>query len=847
MRSALVAALLARAALAATPEPGDAAIAARAAGPIRVDGRLDEPDWANAPAWSAFVQVFPRAGAPPSERTEVRFLYDDGTIYVGITCHDRRPEEIARPLARRDDLPPGDGVRVALDSLHDHRTGYSFAISAGGVLEDRLLFNDDEDSKDWDAVWLGATSTSGDGWTAELAIPLAELRLRGSGPRTFGVYVERTIGRTHEVIGSVLIRSSSGGFVSRFGHLELGAVDPPLGVELTPYLAARAVMRPQFSDPARPMPRIVDPSADLGLDVRAPLGPGLTLTGAVNPDFGQVEADPVILNLTRFEPFFPEKRPFFLKDLDLFEPLRGGDAPHQILYTRRVGLSAPILGAAKISGEAAPGWQLGVLDALVVGASAPRDEANPDRRVEFHAEQPLRVAPNSALPAEPPAPRNFLAATLRRALGGSSSARLSAALATPLGPACTPEDEDAVPQPARCQPGGNAAAADVDLRSRSGDYGFAGQVAVSQSVGGPSERVLPDGTRLARGDAGVGTYGIVGKTSGEPLQADLLWEYAAPRFDVNATGFQPDQNVAALSPSLRFVRASEGIGGLRSFSARLSGRTAWSSDGRGLLREARASLDATAVTGGYHEVSCGGDVSGWTWDLREIVGSGLAYLRPASASASCTATTNRNRPVSLQVEANASRFFPAGLVEGAGVWGGGGQAVAFLRPARRFETRLGAQVTQKIVPGRFIDEAEDGSFLFGDLLSRSVTLKLRQEIVATRALSFQLYAELFAALGRFQAYYTAPPPSSDRLHLRSLRPVPAPSDPHDFRLASLRVNAVVRWEYRPGSTLFLVYARQQDGERSLDARTRIDLGLDPLSSAPATDVFLVKVSFWSVR
>jgi hypothetical protein len=845
LRWALAAASCAAATIAPAYEPSSAPIVAeRAPGPIRIDGRLDEPAWAAARPWSGFVQIFPRAGESPSERTEVRFLYDAATIYVGITCRDTRADEIGRPLSRRDSLPPGDKVRVALDSLHDRRNGYSFGVSAGGVLEDRILFDDAEDSKDWDAVWEGAAAKTPDGWTAELAIPLAELRMRGGGPQTFGIYVERTIGRTHEVIGSALIPSSAGAFVSMFGDLELGPVAPPLGIEVTPFLAARVVAHPQFSD--RALPRLVDPSADLGFDLRAPLGPGLTLTGTVNPDFGQVEADPVILNLTRFEPFFPEKRPFFLKDLDLFVPPRGGDSPQQILYTRRIGLTAPILGAAKVSGEATPGWQLGMLDAVVVGAgAAPGDEAHPDRRVQFHPAQPLRIGPNSALPAEAPAPRNFLAGTLRRPIGDASSAGVSLASATPLGGTCSAEDEARSPPPDRCTPGGNVLAADLELRPVS-VVTMTGQIAMSQAVGGPSSRTLPDGTELRHGELGVGSYGLAGKTGGEPIQADLGWEYASPAFDVNATGFQPDQNVVAFSPSLRFVRAAEGFGDLRSFSARLSGRGAWSSDGRRLLREARGSLDVAATLPTFHELDCGGDVFGWAWDLREIVGTGIAYERPARAAASCTVTTDQHRPAYLQVSVDANRVFTAGLVQGAGPWGGSAQAVVYLRPLARAETRVGVQLGQKIVPGRFIDEA-NGTLRFGDLLSRSLTVKLRQEVLVTRDLSLQVYAELFSALGRYKAYYTAPEPPDARLFLRELEPTPAPAEALDFRLTSLRANAVLRWEYRPGSTLFVVYAHQQDGSRSLDPRSPIDLSLGPLAHAPATDVFLVKVSLWSVR
>jgi len=372
----LTAALLATAAPATTlaAAPGDPLRAARRTGEIVLDGRLEEPAWDVAPAHDGFFQSFPKEGQPPSERTEVRVLYDDRALYVGIVCHDSRPAEIARPLGRRDNAPYGDAVVVLLDSNHDKRTAYWFKLNAAGVQEDALLFGEDESNADWDAVWDGATATLPDGWSAEFHIPLSVLRFSGARDQVWGFAVKRILARSREEVMSIPLKRGERGMVARLADLTgLTGLEPVQELSLTPYLAARASWRPRTDQEARP--RIFDPSGDLGLDLRASLGRGLALQATVNPDFGQVEADQIMQNLSTFELFFPEKRPFFTQGMDLFQGLSPNDhrSPQQLFYSRRIGLDAPILGAAKLAGRVSDTLEVGLLEAVVMGAAAPAD------------------------------------------------------------------------------------------------------------------------------------------------------------------------------------------------------------------------------------------------------------------------------------------------------------------------------------------------------------------------------------------------------------------------------------------------------------------------------------------
>ena len=304
---------------------------------------------ATAPVFSDFIQSFPKPGAPPSERTEVRLLYDEGSLYVGITALDGEPASVNQSLGRRDALPASDVVRVMIDSLRDRTSGYVFSINAGGSLEDARITEDTTLSSDWDAAWEGAAAVTAKGWTAELRLPLRILRFPESPQQLWGFHVRRELARTREQMDSVVIPREANALASRFMELRgLDGVRQARQLTLTPYIAGRLTSRDGTSEGSR----LLDPIFDVGLDFQAHLTGDLSLTGAINPDFGQVEADRLLVNLGTSEVFFPEKRPFFLEGVELFQPVgaQGGRSAQTLFYSRRVGLEVPILGAAKLAG-----------------------------------------------------------------------------------------------------------------------------------------------------------------------------------------------------------------------------------------------------------------------------------------------------------------------------------------------------------------------------------------------------------------------------------------------------------------------------------------------------------------
>jgi hypothetical protein len=835
---------------------------------VALDGRLDEAAWRDAPPFGDFVQIFPDEGAAPTERTEVRVLYDDRTLYVGVRCLDARPEEIVAQLGRRDSPPAGDSVTLIIDSNNDRRTAAQFQLTAGGVQADALVFDDDRSTPDWDAVWDGAAALLPDGWSAEFAIPHSALRLAAAEP-AWGFGVVREIGRSHEKSATVLIPRNARGVVSRLGQLTgLEGLAPGHDLRLAPYLAGRLVHRPRSSDASLPRPRILDPSADAGLDFRARLG-SFVLAGALNPDFGQVEADEIIVNLTTFETQFPEKRPFFTEGLDLFQPPGAGDVPappQQMFYSRRIGLETPILAAAKLAGRAGERWRLGFLEALVAGTGqrdAQRDypdvdaaEAHPDRRLRWTPHQPLRLAPGSAFPLVPPVAENFLAGVARYQATSRLHLGAQATSALPLASSCTAAD-DAQPdlrRPATCDlRAGNAAALDLNLTSPDGEWYAYGQAAASQSLGGPPVRLFPDGATLRRGGTGAGGYLRAGRRGGEPWRFDLGWSWSSPGLDLNPSGYQRTQNEQEGRVTLKYARPSGG-GPLHDWTARLDGVARWTTDGRGLLRGGGVEGGVEArLKDSYLYLGCAVLVEAGQWDVREIEETGIPLRRPGWTVGGCDLATDEARALSLKGSAWLGRNASYRPLEVPWFWGA--DAALAVRPHPRLETRLALHLEDSVFAIRHVESASAAGFRvlrFARLTAPVFSATLRQLVALTPRLTFQLYAQLVSYYQLFGPFYEVTRGAADLSPLRpeQLRRVAlGPGDfidgDPDVHQTELVVNAVLRWEVRPGSTFYAVYGRNQAELPAGDGVPRShQLAPRGLASGPTTDSLLLKWSYW---
>ena len=285
----------------------------------RVDGRLDEAVWQSAPAITNLTQREPDQGSPAIENTEVRFAYDDDALYIGARMFSRDPKAIRALVTRRDREGSSEQLVISLDTYRDRRTAYDFSVTAAGVRIDYYHASDSEGDRDsdWNPVWEAATDIDSLGWTAELRIPFNQLRFSPGEMQEWGVNVVRRVPDRNEQSYWVLVRRTEPGWSSRMGTLTgIRGIRPARRVELLPYVAADSRIA-AVTDPANPFQHSYANAARVGGDLKMGLGPNLTLDVTLNPDFGQVEGDPAVVNLTAYEIFFDERRPFFLEGADL--------------------------------------------------------------------------------------------------------------------------------------------------------------------------------------------------------------------------------------------------------------------------------------------------------------------------------------------------------------------------------------------------------------------------------------------------------------------------------------------------------------------------------------------------
>ena len=364
-------------------------IASRAAVPPKIDGMLDDAVWQSAKPHTYFVQYEPINNVPPTEQTEARILFDDDAIYVGVMCYDSQPENIVSRVTRRDRFSESERVWIAFDTYHDHLTSFYFVTNVSGVKQDaHVVMDGNDEDYSWDAVWDVETKILPNGWSAEFRIPLSQIRFIPSEKMIWGIGIRRDISRNQETDISEVHLKSDPGLISRFSNLEgLSITSSPRRLEILPFGVSRLESNP---------PSIADADGrklrfDGGLDIKYGLTQNFTLDATFNPDFGQVEADEVVLNLTTFETFYPEKRPFFLEGARILQFVTfGGDAGPGLFYSRRIGRgisdgeadipsggfikeipsAVRILGAAKIIGKTSDGFSLGLLEAVTKEESA---------------------------------------------------------------------------------------------------------------------------------------------------------------------------------------------------------------------------------------------------------------------------------------------------------------------------------------------------------------------------------------------------------------------------------------------------------------------------------------------
>jgi len=835
---------------AATPGSPARTLRAAAATAIHVDGRLDEAAWATAPAAAEFVQQAPDEGKAGTERTEARVLFDGEAIYVAMRMYDPHPDSILAQLTRRDQGSTSDGARVFIDSYNDKRTAFVFGLNPRGVKDDFLRFNDaDGIDNGWDAVWDGAARVDSAGWTAEFRIPLSQLRFSAasvSGGR-FGVNFRRYIARRGETSFWAPIPATSNAFVSLFGELEgMQGVKQGRRLEVMPYVSSKVDRLPTASRNAFAGATRFTPS--MGADLKAGLPGGLTLSATINPDFGQVEVDPAVVNLSAFETFFDERRPFFVEGTDIF---RFGSMNNfnnygtlDFFYSRRIGRqpqgavrvegvtdqhapdASTILGAAKVSGKVG-GWSVGLMDALTNREAA-------DYRLADGVDRRYPVEPLT----------NYFVGRVRRDFRRGSTTvggMLSGVTRDLAGNEFDPY----------LRSGAWMGGVDGSHAWHDREWTLSGYLAASR-VNGSAEAIARTQRSSAhyfnRPDAGhlgydAGRTALDGHTLGASISHTGAWDLSAvyeavsPGFEPNDIGFMTRADYRAFSTFLG-QRVNKPGGPFRNRSMYVYHNGAWNYGGDAIFNGIGLGSDA-----GFKNFWSAGVQGGFDfdrWDDRATRG-GPVIRRPGGWNVNGYVNTDDRRALSFGVGASTSSTR-------GGNWQHGGNFSVNWRPSSSVRLSVGPDLTRVHDRAQWVTTQADAAalatfgnrYVFATLDRTELSMTTRLDWTFTPTLSLQLFAQPFVSANDFGEY-------------RALaRPRSFDFDPYeraandDFTFMSLRGNAVLRWEYRPGSALFVVWQQDRGGEVS-DGRFRFSDNVSGVFDRGSRNVLLVKATYWLNR
>jgi hypothetical protein len=812
--------------------------ATRTTQPPTIDGRLDDAVWKTIVPDTRFTQNFPEEGRAPSQRTELYVLYDDRALYIGVRAWDSNAASIVERLTRRDRDTDADKIQIDISSNNDRTTAYHFDLNCAGVLLDGVRSNDTDLSTDWDGLWLGATKRDAAGWSAELLIPLKTLRYE-SGRSEFGFQVRRVIQRRQEVDEWAYIPRSAHGEVSYYGVLDgLTGLHAARLFQIAPYIAAGLYIRyDQVPAQLNGTPLY----GAIGADIKLGITPALTLDATINPDFAQVEADQVILNLSTLELFFPEKRPFFLEGADVF------NTPLQMFYSRRIG-HAPALpydneytaleppppgrlyAAAKLSGLIAPRLTIGLLDAITGESSTVVSRrVEPDRAV--------------ALSTEPLA--NYGVLRLKRDVLSRSYVGLLAttvnrfeqpfAAAPALNDHCP--NGDMPSRQGRCTHDAYTAALDFNMRTSDGDWGALGQLAGSARVAGP-QHLVADGTTLGPGAAGMALALDAGKLNGK-YTGTLSYRGYSPSFDNNDAGFNAAGNMHRLQPQLHYrILNPHSIIQDGDINIAAVIQTDWSFSH--ILQEyywLGAQVRFRNFWTIYFEVDYNMDF----WDIREAR-DGTAVRRSGGPWwVYWIAKTDPRRRVWFQTTGQFGRTRRGNA--------GDIYTQLALRPIPAVEIDILPVSHFAFGDPRWFDTRDNGDgthdYYFAELDSREFDVTLRGTYSFTPTLTLQAYAQLFLDGGHYgQTIVARAAGRGSQLPFAAFRPALLPrGDAPDFRDGAINVNLVLRWELQPGSTILGVYTHAQ-GQTTFDPLSD-GFGrpsLSRFSGGPGTDLFLIKLS-----
>jgi hypothetical protein len=855
----------------------DRVTAHRLQGKVELDGVLDEADWRR-PAEDRLVQNEPDNGCQPRHRTEFWIAYDEGALYLAARMHDSAPDSIVARLGRRDSWPASDWVFLNLDTFNDDRNAFSFSINPAGVVGDAALYDDGNDDDSWDGVWQAATRIDDQGWTLEVRIPFSQLKFPDTQDQVWGINFSRRVLRYNERSELFHRPRGSSGYGTRFPDLVgIRGIKPQGKAEVRPYALGKVDARDvEEGDPFRDDP---DFSGNVGLDMKAPLSNNLTLNATVNPDFGQVEVDPAVVNLSAYETFYQERRPFFVEDANLFRFGQEGTNSNwsfnwmdpMLFYSRRVGRApqlgieaeydhadvpqvTTILGAAKVSGKIG-NTAVGAMTALTA-----REKAH----LQHGDEEFDQIV-------EPLSSYSVIRAKTTKDRGLKGLGFMLTHTARDLDDPVSQAELDR-----RALTGGIDGWMNLD---EEGVWALKGYLSGSH-VKGSSEAISslqtssshyfqrPDADHVELDTGATSLDGwqsrmMLNKQSGT-WRLNSAVGYSSPGYDINDLGFmfRTDQINTSLVGGHRWLEPNAVF---RNQSLYLA--TYWTWDTGGLLN--------------------GGGFGAWYW--AEFANywniDGHVFYNPEVNDTQGTRggpamRSSRHQELSFSLTSDHRRSW----VVGANLFMDGDQAgnrsvnsglSVQVKPASNLSLELGPGYRWEKGDAQYHDTIVDPSmtstyghrYVFSDLDYRQFSIESRVDWTFTPQLTLQAYLQPLLASGdysrpkelaragtrSFNVYGQDNGSSVEyRPDLDPYRPwlvTPDGSDPgntfqladRDFNFKSLKVNLVLRWEYGPGSTFYFVWTQDR---ANFEDPGSFDLGRDTRSllDAPGQDIFMVKVS-----
>ena len=794
---------------------------------ITVDASSADPAWSRASRIGGFSAREPREG-PPSDPTFVSALYDDTALYLLVEARDSRPDAIQARLTRRDETSTSDWLHVYIATQANDRYAYRFSINASGVKQDARILDGSSEDLAYDALWSAAVRRHESGWTAEYRIPFHQLNYGGTP--AFRIQVIRYQSRTGEQSSLFYYPKSTSHLVRYLAPLNgLEKLPNPVHTEVAPYAAM------SWTNSASGLM----PKMNLGADFKLTLSPEVVLNATINPDFGQVEADPSELNLTVYETFFTERRPFFLEGQETLDyGLRGGITTDRLFYTRRIGqpsrvdpgvdaedvVAYPkqtrILAATKLSARTSGGYTVGLLHAVTDEAYATVRGSNGMRSVRVAPITEYAVARAVRDYAHGRTLAGATVTTVTRDLGGSLYDSLAK----------------------------NATTAGVDVEHRTGDVRLTSKAFMSHIEGSPEAiRSLqensvhyfqrPDQTHARldpnrRSLDGWGLTVVGSKYSGAPLRASWGGTILSPGFEPNDVGFLQKADDINAYLYLQYVQTRP----TRYYRSYFFDVNMWSNFTFGGETTSRAILATSSwVLPDTSIVRLSLERDAERLDPRVLRG-GAAMRIPGRSILNVSASTDDRRPLSLDVSGWGGRN------DGGVAYWVGGSLQLRVRPCSFVQLAITPWYQHNLDGWAFIDHPEGGNVIVARMPRDTVNLTLRASIALTANLTLQVYSMPYLTAGSRSDFAEVVDPKSERFadHFRT---IDSGADRYVW-FAQARTNAVLRWEYSPGSTAYVVWSREQRAERNDRGNLRLERDIDSLLAAPSSDTVMLK---WSHR